>query len=55
MDSHTKVLIALAAALVVSNYLYQSITGMHDWGAAFERSYFQLWALLLAWVATRGT
>ena len=37
--------VAFIAALVVGNFVYQAITGRHDYAVAIERSWFQGWAL----------
>ena len=43
-------------ALAAGNFLWQAISGAHDWGAALERSYSQCWAVLwFAYRMRRGT
>ena len=37
-------MLPICLGLVISNYLFQIITGNHNWHAAFERSFFQFGA-----------
>lgn len=37
--------ITFCAALAAGNFLYQILTSNHDFGLAFERSFFQLIAV----------
>lgn len=43
-------LLMLAACLTVSNFIFQAFTH-HNYGVAFERSFFQANAILLVWFA----
>lgn len=46
-------LISTGLGLTIGNFLYQAIDSTHNWGVAFDRSFFQIVALLilayLAW------
>jgi hypothetical protein len=43
-------LIAVTVGLVFANFLYQAFFQSPDWKNAFERSYFQVVAILCVWL-----
>lgn len=43
-------LLAVAVSLGASNFIYQAVMASPNWAAAFERTFFQATALLVAWV-----
>jgi hypothetical protein len=42
-------ILVISSSLTAGNFLYELLTGRNDFGRAFEHSYFQAWALLLAY------
>lgn len=43
-------LLTVAIALGAANFIYQAVMQAPDWSAAFERTFFQATALLVAWI-----
>lgn len=54
MSTGTKLLL-LGVGLIAANVLYQFISAHLDWRAAWERSFFQSFALVMAWLALLKT
>jgi quinol-cytochrome oxidoreductase complex cytochrome b subunit len=46
-------LLLLAFCLILGNFIYELLPWRHHWGAAVEHSYFQAWALLVAWIVLK--
>jgi len=46
-------LLLLALCLTLGNFAYELLPWQHHWGVAGERSFFQAWALLAAWIVMK--